>query len=51
MKKKALISVKLVDESSVNSNETIAEELLKWFLEVLPAPWVKKVDYIAVQDS
>ena len=50
MGKKAVITVKLVDESIINSNATIAEELFKWFLEVLPAPWVKEVAYVVVQD-
>jgi hypothetical protein len=51
LKKKAIISVKLVEESAINSNETIAEELFSWFLDVLPAPWVKKIDYVVVQEA
>jgi hypothetical protein len=51
LKKQAIISVKLVDESVMNSNDTIAEELFSWFLEVLPAPWVKKIDYVVVQEA
>ncbi len=50
MGKKAVITVKLVDESVINSNATIAEELFRWLLDVLPAPWVKEVAYVVVQD-
>ncbi len=50
--KKALISVRLVDESILNSNGTIAEDMLSWFLSgVLPAPWVKEVEGVFVRDS
>jgi hypothetical protein len=41
----------LVDESLGNSNNTIAEELLRWFSEeTLPAPWIKEVKKIVVQE-
>jgi len=50
-KKKAVITVELVDESAVNSNETIAEDLLKWFQEeAVPAPWVKDVKKVVVKE-
>jgi hypothetical protein len=43
-KKKAVITVELVDENIANSNEAIAQDLLKWFRdEAVPAPWVKDV--------
>jgi hypothetical protein len=43
-RKKAVITVELVDESLANSNEAIAEDLLKWLQdEAVPAPWVKDV--------
>ena len=43
-KKKADITVELVDENIANSNEVIAQDLLKWFRnEAVPAPWVKDV--------
>jgi hypothetical protein len=49
--KKAIISVRLVDESILNSNGTIAEEMLSWFLSgALPAPWVKEVEGVVVRD-
>lgn len=48
--KKAVITVKLVDESTSKSNKAIADELFRWFLEALPAPWVKEVDCVFVQD-
>ena len=50
-RKKAVITVELVDESLENSNDAIAEELLKWFRdEAVPAPWVKDVKKVVVQD-
>ena len=52
MGKKAIITVELVDESVVSSNSAIEEELLRWFREeALPAPWVKEVKKIVVQES
>jgi len=52
MGKKAVITVELVDESVLSSNSAIAEELLSWFREeALPAPWVKEVKKIVVQDA
>ena len=50
-RKKAVITVELVDESIANSNEAIAEDLLKWFRdEAVPAPWVKDVKKVVVQE-
>jgi hypothetical protein len=50
-KKKAVITFELVDESIANSNEAIAKELLKWFRdEAVPAPWVKDVKTVVVQE-
>ena len=50
--KKAVITVELVNESLANSNEAIAEDLLKWFREeAVPAPWVKDVKTVVVQES
>jgi hypothetical protein len=52
MGKKAIITVELVDESLGHSNSAIAEELLKWFMEeALPAPWIKEIKRIVVQDA
>ena len=43
-KKKAVITVELVDENIANSNEAIAQDLLKWFRdEAVPAPLVEDV--------
>jgi len=51
-RKKAVITAELVDESVANSNETISEDLLKWFQnETVPAPWVKAVKTVVVQRS
>jgi hypothetical protein len=50
-KKKAVITVELVNESFANSNEAIAKDLLKWFQdEAVPAPWVKDVKKVVVQE-
>jgi hypothetical protein len=50
-RKKAVITVELVDESLEKSNDAIAEELLKWFRdEAVPAPWVKDVKKVVVQE-
>jgi hypothetical protein len=52
MGKKAIITVELVDESLGHSNNAIAEELLRWFTEeALPAPWVKEIKKIVLQDA
>jgi len=49
MGKKAVVIVELVDESLANSNNAIADEILRWFAdEALLAPWVKKVTMIRV---
>ncbi|MCJ7560715.1 hypothetical protein MUO79_08915 [Candidatus Bathyarchaeota archaeon] len=49
--KRAIITVELVDESLGNSNGTIAEDLLRWFREeTLPAPWVKEITKVVVQE-
>jgi hypothetical protein len=51
MGKMAVVTVELVDESVVVSNGAISEEMLKWFRdEVVPAPWVKEVKTVVVQD-
>ncbi len=51
MGKKAIITLELVDESVENSNGAIAEEMLKWFKEeAVPAPWVKEIKKVVVQD-
>jgi hypothetical protein len=52
MGKKAIITVRLVDESVINSNDTIAEEMLRWILEdAVPPPWIKEIDNIVVRDT
>jgi hypothetical protein len=50
-RKKAVITVELVDESVETSNSAIAEEMLEWFRdEAVPAPWVKDVKKVVVQE-
>ena len=52
MGKKAVITVELVDASVTSSNSAIAEEMLQWFKDqALPAPWVKEVKTVIVQNS
>ena len=51
MGKKAVVTVELVDECVTSSNRAIAEEMLQWFRDqALPAPWVKEVKAVTVQD-
>ena len=50
-RKRALITVELIDESIMENDEKIAQELLDWFREdIVSIPWVKKVENIAVRD-
>jgi hypothetical protein len=50
MGKRAIITVELVDESIINSNDTIAKELLSWLAEgCVPAPWIKQVHKVEVK--
>ena len=52
MRKKAVIIVELVDASVASSNSAIAEEMLQWFKDqALPAPWVKEVKTVIVQNA
>ena len=51
MGKRAIITHELVDENVATSNSAIAEELLKWFKEeAMPAPWVKEIKKVVVED-
>ena len=44
-KRKAVVTVELVDESSEEENSKIAQELLDWFREdAVLIPWVKSVE-------
>ncbi|MEX2739413.1 MAG: hypothetical protein Q6356_010150 [Candidatus Wukongarchaeota archaeon] len=50
-KKKAVITVELAKESLATLNKAIAQDLLKWFQdEAVPAPWVKDVKKVVVQE-
>jgi hypothetical protein len=52
MGKMAIITFELVDEGAENPNSVIAEELLKWFMdEALPAPWVKEIKKVDIQEA
>jgi hypothetical protein len=51
-RKKATITVELVDESIEEADEKIARELLNWFHEdAISVPWVKDVKDITVKDE
>jgi hypothetical protein len=51
MGKMAIITVELVDESLKNSSGAIAEEILEWLKgEAVPAPWVKEIRQVDVQE-
>jgi hypothetical protein len=50
-RKRAIITVELLDESIIEANEKIARELLDWFREdAVSIPWVKEVKEIIVKD-
>jgi hypothetical protein len=49
--KRAVIVAELIDESRKKSNDAIAKELFMWFSnEVVPAPWVKEIKKVVVQE-
>jgi len=50
-RKKAFITVELLDQSITENDEKIARELLEWFREdAISMPWVKEVKDITVKD-
>jgi len=50
--KKALISVELVEESSLEKNEKIKEEIFDWFSENGSwIPWVKEIKQIVIEED
>ncbi|MEM3626485.1 MAG: hypothetical protein QXZ25_00475 [Candidatus Bathyarchaeia archaeon] len=50
--KRAVVTFELVDESSKESNERLARELLEWFTrEEVLIPWVKDVKNVKVEDD
>jgi len=51
-RKRAIITVELVDESIEETDEKIERELLDWFREgAISIPWVKDVKDITVKDT
>jgi hypothetical protein len=51
-RKKAVVTVELVDESAKESDERITQELLDWFKDDSNIiPWVKSVKRIVLQDD
>jgi len=51
-RKRATITVELVDESIEEPNKKIAQELLEWFHEdAVSIPWVRDVKDITVEDE
>lgn len=52
VKKKAVIVISLVEESSEKTNEAIESEIFKELSELpLKIPWMKKVDKVTVKES
>lgn len=50
-RKRALITVSLIDESVDETNAKIARELLEWFREdAIAVPWIKNVEGIIVRE-
>jgi hypothetical protein len=49
-RKKAIITVELVDESAEESDKAIELELLEWFREDSTIPWVRDVKDVTVKD-
>ncbi|MBS7632190.1 hypothetical protein KEJ15_00995 [Candidatus Bathyarchaeota archaeon] len=49
-RKKALITVELVDESIEYSNQAIKEEILEWLKEETGIPWIREVKSVTVKD-
>jgi len=50
-RKKALITVDLVDESVEEANGKIARELIDWLREeTISIPWVKEVKDVTIKD-
>jgi hypothetical protein len=51
MGKMAIITVESVDESFAHSNGAIVEEMFKWLRdEAVPAPWVKEIKKVDIQE-
>jgi hypothetical protein len=51
-RRKAIITVELVDESSEEENSKIAQELLDWLREdSVSIPWVKNVEDVTVKNE
>ena len=51
-RKRAIITVELIDESIGETDEKIVQELLDWFQEdAISIPWVKDVKEITVKDT
>jgi len=49
-RKRAIITVELIDESIEETDEKIVQELLDWFQEdAISIPWVKDVKEITVK--
>jgi hypothetical protein len=49
-RKKAIITIELVDESILEADKEIERELLEWFREDAHVPWLRDVKNIAITD-
>jgi len=51
-RKKAVITMELLDEVQEESDEKVAEELLDWFREdAVSIPWVKAVKKVTIEEE
>jgi hypothetical protein len=51
-RKKAMITVELVDESVMEANDKIARELFEWLRDdAFSMPWVRDVKVVIVEDK
>jgi len=52
VKKKAVITAELVQESENEDNKKIVQELLEWFSEeAVTIPWVDKIKNITIEEN
>ncbi|RJS79368.1 hypothetical protein CW708_02305 [Candidatus Bathyarchaeota archaeon] len=52
MEKKAVITFELVDESKLEKNEKIADEILRWFREeVIFVPWTRNIIEVKIEEK
>lgn len=51
-KKRAIVILELIDESLVERNDLLAQELLAWFKEdAVSAPWIRDVKAVQIEEE